>query len=276
MMSSLIRVNGPIRAAMFTRGFAAQVGAYNKVGSGLMPGEVNDDGSVVTAVGVAPETKTLTDTARRNIGTKWTNEEMQKWKDARIDSTDKFLKIMGHPVMERWEEPYMFKLAQIAASNGGRVLECGFGMAISATMLQGMSIQSHHIIEANKQQAEKARTFASMQSKETTIHEGFTWDVAPTLPAASYDGILYDTYPLQPSGVNMHQRDFFADAARLLKPGGVFTYFCNQESIIQDDEVALLKSVGFTSVKWEVVDVPTPDDCQYWRSKTIVAPICIK
>jgi len=33
----------------------------------------------------------------------------------------------------------------------------------------------------------------------------------------------------------MHQRDFFKDAARLLRKGGVFTYFCNQEEIIQDE-----------------------------------------
>lgn len=231
---------------------------------------------MVADAGAVPVTDDITKTNRRNIGTVWSEDEMSKWKKSRVDLNDKFLKIMGHPVMERWEEPYMLKLAQIAASNGGKVLECGFGMAISATMLQAEKIESHHIIEANEQIAERARTFASMQDKETVVHEGFTWDMAPTLPAGSFDGILYDTYPLQPSGVNMHQRDFFKDAARLLRPGGIFTYFCNQEEIIEDEEIALLKQCGFSSVTWEVCPVPTPDDCQYWRAKTIVAPICIK
>jgi len=184
MGNSLRRLTGLTRASRFARTFSSEpvVGAYNKVGAGVLPGQEND-GAVVADAGAVPVTDTITDTARRNIGTKWSEDEMSKCKEARFDLNDKFLKIMGHPVMERWEEPYMLRLAQIAASNGGKVLECGFGMAISATMLQAEKIQAHHIIEANAQIAERARKFASMQDKETVIHEGFTWDVAPTLPA---------------------------------------------------------------------------------------------
>ena len=77
------------------------------------------------------------------------------------------------------------------------------------------------------------------------------------------------------SCTNLHQRDFFAEAARLLKPGGIFTYFCNEDLDLTAEEVGLLNDVGF-DVTTEVVPVPTPDDCEYWRAKTIVAPICIK
>jgi len=229
-----------------------------------------------------PDVKIITETSRKVLGTPEFEMDKKNWQTSDIAIDGKYLKIQGHPVMEAWEHPYMRTLAEIASSQGGKVLELGFGMQISATYMQDNKhskehpLQEHWIIEANNKVADRAYKWSAEGKKsQVTICRGFSWDVAPGLADGYFDGILYDTYPLSAGGVNRHQRGFFQDASRLLKVGGVFTYFCNEEKDISEEERALLKECGF-AIHAEAIPVPTPDDCQYWRAKTIVAPQCIK
>jgi guanidinoacetate N-methyltransferase len=224
----------------------------------------------------------IIDNDRKDLGSPEFTEEMKKtWAQSDIEVNDTHLKIQGHPVMESWEHPYMKRLAEISSSQGGNVLELGFGMAISATYIeankkQSRPLVSHHVIEANINQAARADKWAIEKAKsKVTIHRGYSWDVAPSLKDGFFDGILYDTYPLEKGKAGKHHRDFIEDAARLLKKGGVFTWFSNDAPKLSEDDYKLTTKAGFKCTE-EQVPTPTPKDCQYWRHPYLIAPTCIK
>ena len=52
-------------------------------------------------------------------------------------------------IMHEWERPIMKELAKWACTNGGHIIEFGFGMGISAQYIQQHSIKSHTICEIN-------------------------------------------------------------------------------------------------------------------------------
>ncbi|NEQ65257.1 MAG: class I SAM-dependent methyltransferase [Symploca sp. SIO2D2] len=197
---------------------------------------------------------------------------------------DTELTILGEPVMERWEEPYMKALATIAASNGGRVLEIGFGMGISASFIQSFPIEEHVIIEANQGVFQRLLEFQKAATHQVRPLFGFWDDVVPTLADSSFDGILYDTFPLSEEDLHIHQFKFIEQAYRLLKPNGVLTY-CNLMSwgnlkqqypddinLFTETQIPHLKAAGFSNFQTDIVEVNPPQTCQYYSTKTIVAP----
>lgn len=151
------------------------------------------------------------------------------WGEREINANDQFLKIEGHPVMERWETPYMSKLAEVASTNQGTVLEVGLGMAISATAIQSYNPDKHYIIEFNHQVVENCSQFLK-DHPSVEILEGDWKVMLDNLPDASLDGVLYDTYPMSKQEQHIHQFEFIGRCLPKMKQGGIMTY-CNLTSL---------------------------------------------
>ncbi len=206
--------------------------------------------------------------------------DMAEWANMPAIYDSHTLRIAGHPVMEDWETGYMNKLADIACSNGGRILELGYGLGISARAIQAHNIENHSIIECNIDVIAKCirDLRESIARSRTFVLSGFWQEVTCTLPDNYFDGILFDTYPLKAEEIHANHFWFFKEAYRLLKPHGVLTYYSDEAKSFSYKHLTKLLEAGFKkeNIGFEICGVNPPKDCEYWQEKTILAPIVRK
>jgi len=186
------------------------------------------------------------------------------------------LHILGHQVMQRWETPYMQTLASIAASGRGHVLEVGYGMGIATKFVQAFKPRSHTIIEANR--GVYANMLADIARYRYTARGllGFWAEFLGEFPCNSLDGILFDTYPLKPEEIHKNHLSFIPHAYRVLKKGGVLTYYSDEKESLSKEDQSFLRQCGFRTVNGVRVQVAPPADCCYWKDFSIVAPVIRK
>lgn len=203
-----------------------------------------------------------------------------RWANLPVTYDDHNLTIADYHVMADWEQPYMQRLAGIAASRGGTVLEVGYGMGISAAALHACAIESHVVIECHPDVIARCVATHRTAIADGSMHlmTGYWQDVTPMLAADSIDGILFDTYPVADEEWVGTQMFFFDEAYRLLKPGGVLTYFSSEPTTLRPLHYERLEQAGFRreNISLELCDVTPSADCHCWTASTIVAPIVCK
>lgn len=209
-----------------------------------------------------------------------TKYEASHWGEAEAVYDEHTLKILGHEVMEDWERAYMERLGAVATQNSGDILELGYGMGISAGAVQSHEINSHTVIEAHPEVARKCIADNRPAFSEGRMHlfTGFWQDVTPKLGDETFDGILFDTYPIKEEEMVGPHMFFFDEAHRLLRPGGVLTYYSDEATHLKDPHVQRLVAAGFDrkNIDFEVCEVNPPEGCEYWSDRTIVVPIVRK
>jgi guanidinoacetate N-methyltransferase len=214
--------------------------------------------------------------SRRHIGFPSGKAE---WCEATASYTAHNLWILGHPVMQDWEDGYMATLAEIVGKVGGRTLEIGYGLGLSTRYLLKMDlVEEHWIIECHPDVIARAVTDLRDEFSSGRVHllGGFWEDVVESFDDEQFDGILFDTYPLTEEEVHANHYPFFSEAYRLLKPGGVFTYYSDEATELSEAHVAKLHDAGFEDIDWITVPVSPPPDCEYWQEPSLVAPIVRK
>ena len=152
-------------------------------------------------------------------------------------------------VMMNWEDGLMKKHADYVCSNGGDILEIGFGMGISANYIQQNNPASHTIVENHPQIIVKAKEWAQGKSNVTII-EGSWIDNLSQL--SEYDGVFYDTYG------DTDLDSFGEHLPSLVKEGGVATWWNSKG---ETENV-----FGIEGVAYEHVDVSAPDNNYYTKN----------
>lgn len=206
----------------------------------------------------------------------------QAWTASRAEYTPTELIIEGQQVMQDWEAPLMKAMAAIATESRGDVLEVGFGMGISASYIQAGHPRSHTIIECNQDVMNAFVGWSgTYPDRDIRLVQGRWQDVVDQLD--QFDSVFFDTYPVSEAefeeavinSINFAEA-FIPAAAKLLRPGGVFTYYTNEiDSFSRRHQRFLFKH--FSSFTLSIVEsLRPPEDCHYWWADSMAVVKAVK
>ncbi|KAJ4800883.1 Protein arginine N-methyltransferase 2 [Rhynchospora pubera] len=253
--------------------------------SGLCAGDLAMDGShqetVDLLLGFAVQAELILGTITRSKRDDSNTES--SYLDERVAfSEDRIMDTESKAVMMSWEKPLMEAHARAVCTNGGRVLNVGFGMGIVDEAIERYEPEEHTIIEAHPDVYARMLKSGWGEKKNVKIVFGRWQDVLPQL--GTYDGIFFDTY----GEYYEDMREFHQHLPKLLRPGGIYSYFnglCGDNAffhVVYCQLVSLeLANLGFST---QFVPLPVKDCLskelwegvrqKYWQLDTYYLPVC--
>jgi len=126
-------------------------------------------------------------------------------------------------IMSNHEDLIMRESARIICSNGGKILNVGFGMGIIDGYIRAQDPDMHVIIEAHPDVVKHAIKLGFDQT--SIIYAGDWRDVISEFIESDlkFDGIYFDTIILD--WERNEWLDFAKEVDKILAPGGIFAYF---------------------------------------------------
>lgn len=125
-------------------------------------------------------------------------------------SEDKIMDSDSKAIMMAWEKPLMEAHAKAVCSNGGHILNIGFGMGLVDTAIQQYAPLSHTIVEAHPEVYDRMMCAGWGEKENVKIIFGRWQDVISKLE--SYDG----KFPLLPFLFPKEERTLYAGNTLLI------------------------------------------------------------
>lgn len=181
-------------------------------------------------------------------------------------------------IMEDWQTPLMRAMADYGCQAGNDVLEIGFGRGVASTFIQHLDVASHTIVEMNPHSVSDHYVPWRQRYPQQDIRlvAGRWQDTLAQL--ADYDAVFFHAFPMNESEFEQHvlhsatyAEHFFATAAGLLRPGGVFTYMTTEiDSLSRRHQRSLLQH--FAEIQLKVVSLSVPDDTRdaWWADSMVI------
>ena len=178
------------------------------------------------------------------------------------------LSIGNHSIVERWEQPIQETLAELVCQcQSPKILEIGYGLGLSAIAVSRFNPSLHLIVEAHPIIAANA---IKQLPKTSRLLIDFWERVIHNLQTASFNGIIFDAYPITTTpfdgsaeGTFQHVKPFILEGERLLPEGGklVFIDFSLKVTALEGFQ-SIIHTI-FSKLHVKSVALNIPPVCSY-------------